>query len=99
MTNLSLADAIASLRTELRAAIDASDKELPLEVQELELELTLEASSKTGAEAGVNLWSVITGKVSAEDADTHTHRLRIVLNPKTVDEKGKTSKAKLSSEF
>lgn len=99
MTNLPLAKAIASLRAELKEAIDASDPKLPLEIQELELELTLQASSEVGAEAGVNLWSVVTGKASAKDADAQSHRLRIVLNPQTLDGQGKTSKAKLSSDF
>lgn len=99
MTNLPLAQAIASLRTELQEAIDASDPKLPLEVQELELELTLQVTSEVGAEAGVNLWSVVTGKVSAKESDGQSHRLRIVLNPQTLDGDGKPRKAKLSSEF
>ncbi|WP_100447272.1 trypco2 family protein [Glycomyces xiaoerkulensis] len=99
MTTLSLSDAVASLRRELKTAMAAADDDLRLEVKELELELTLQAASEAGAEAGVNLWSVVTGKVSAKDTDSRMHRLRIVLSPLVTDADGAPRPANMSKKM
>lgn len=99
MADLPLSKAIASLRSELKAAVVDSDPELPLTVRELELELTLEAGDESGAEVGANLWTVVTGKLHAKESSSRLHRLRIVLAPQTLDPEGNPQQANLSSGF
>jgi len=99
MADLSLSKAIASLRSELKAAVVDSDPELPLKIEELELELTLEVGGESGAEVGANLWTVVTGKLHARESSSRLHRLRIVLAPQSLDADGKPQTARLSSSF
>lgn len=79
--SLSLADAIRGLRQELLAAKGESVDAVSLEVDEIELRLTLEASASGSVESGVSFWNVVTGKVSAAAGGRAVHELTLKLRP------------------
>jgi hypothetical protein len=81
-SNLSLSEALASLRTNLQAAQDRRDPNLPLKITGIELELAVEVTDQAGVEGGLN-WLVV-AKGSRSAAETQTHRLILTLEPGSV---------------
>jgi len=86
MTNepdrLPLADFIAALRTELRAAALAKDPDLQFNVGPVTLELTLMTHHEGGGKAGVRFWVVEAG-ASATVANESTQKMTFALTPVT----------------
>jgi len=80
-SDLSLNEAIRGLRRELLAARDEADEDLALEVDEIELRLTLEASASGTVEGGVSFWKVVSGKVSAAAEGKAVHEVTLKLRP------------------
>ncbi|MEV0578372.1 trypco2 family protein [Streptomyces sp. NPDC050392] len=83
---LRLSEVLASLRRELAAAHHQRDPLIPLEVKEIEVELTVEVARQTAGEAGVS-WLVV-AKGSKNSASTTSHRLTLTLGPGFVDFNG-----------
>lgn len=86
-SNLSLSEALASLRSNLQAAQDQRDPNLPLKITGIELELAVEVTDHAGVEGGLN-WLVV-AKGSRSAAETQTHRLTLTLEPGSVDRDGR----------
>lgn len=85
-SNLSLSEALASLRANLQAAQDRRDPNLPLTITGIELELAVEVTDQAGVEAGLN-WLVV-AKGSRSATETQTHRLTLTLEPGSVNGDG-----------
>ena len=79
---LPLADFIAALRTELRAAALAKDPDLQFNVGPVTLELTLMTHHEGGGKAGVRFWVVEAG-ASATVANESTQKVTLALTPVT----------------
>jgi hypothetical protein len=79
---LPLADFIAALRTELRAAALAKDSQLQFNVGLTTVEFTLMTHHEGGAKAGVRFWVVEAG-ASATVANESTQKVTIALTPVT----------------
>lgn len=85
-SNLSLSEALASLRSNLRAAQNRRDPNLPLKITGIELELAVEVTDHAEVEGGLK-WLVV-AKGSRSATDTHTHRLTLTLEPGSVNADG-----------
>jgi len=73
-----LADFLAALREELRAARAARDPELPLEVGPVTVEFTVLTRREGEGKAGIKFWVVdagVTGKVTGESTQKVTMQL------------------------
>jgi len=81
---LPLADFIAALRAELRAAAMEKDPELQFNVGPATVELTLMTHREGGGKAGVRFWVVEAG-ASATVANESTQKVTLVLTPVTAD--------------
>jgi hypothetical protein len=79
--SIPLADTIKALRAELvRAMTNAQGEELRFAPGEVELELAMEISAETGADAGIRFGVVSIGaKGTASEAQTH--RIKMKLQP------------------
>lgn len=84
---LPLSDALASLRAELREAIDhAADEDLQFTLGDIQLELQMVVSTKGALKAGGSLWRVLTAEAAVERSSTSTHRVTLTLRPYAPDE-------------
>ncbi|WP_408995787.1 trypco2 family protein [Streptomyces europaeiscabiei] len=73
-----LAEFVAALRTELRAAQADADPDLPIEVGPVTVEFTLLTRKEGEGKAGVRFWVVdagVSGKVAAESTQKVTMQL------------------------
>ena len=78
-----LADAIASLRSDLESAIsEGRDKDVQFGLGEIELTLQLIATKHGGGRIG---WSVLGADAGAESARTHTIKLTLKPLRRTAD--------------
>jgi hypothetical protein len=80
---LPLSEVLASLRRELAVAHGQRDPLMPLQVKEIEVELTVEVTKQNAADAGIT-WLVV-AKGSKTSASTHSHRLTLTLDPGFID--------------
>jgi hypothetical protein len=95
LERVSLADAIAALRKQIRTAAAQAQSLDPKErfrITEAELELTVVAEDTVGASAEVGWW-VLKAKadISAKDATTHKVRLKLNLGDVEVGSPTKTA--------
>lgn len=81
-----LSAAVAEVRRELKIAMAGADKELGLEVKEIELELTLQFGKRAGGGGGVNVMGFVQAKADTERSTAHQHRVKLVLSPSVVSE-------------
>ncbi len=56
---------------------------MPLQVKEIEVELTVEVTKQAAADGGIS-WLVV-AKGSKNSASTHSHKLTLTLDPGFVD--------------
>lgn len=79
---LPLSEALASLRRELKQAIDnAQTEDLRFKVDSVEVELQVVATASGGASAGVNIWHVIQVGGHVDNESAATHRVKLSLSP------------------
>ncbi|MCD0443661.1 hypothetical protein LO763_08490 [Glycomyces sp. A-F 0318] len=90
MANLPLSQALSDLRNELRDAKLSADPNLKLKITAIQLDLSLEVETTASGEVKGSIWSVVTGKVSAEHARSRTHQLSLTIEPKEIDDQGNT---------
>jgi len=77
-----LSQALSTLRSELRQAIDsASGEGLRFKIEDIEVELQVVATASGGASAGLNVWQVIQVGGHVDTAHTATHRIKLSLSP------------------
>ncbi|MEU6247245.1 trypco2 family protein [Glycomyces sp. NPDC047010] len=96
---VTLGQALKSLRQEVAQAVyDSSDSQIRFRAKEIEVELTLQVTASTAAEAGVSIWSVVTGRASGSDSTAQTHKVRLVLEPVGIDDSGRPQELLLSDE-
>ena len=79
---LPLADFIAALRAELRAAALAKDPELQFNVGPVNVEFMLMTRHEGGGKAGIRFWVVEAG-ASASVASESTQKVTLTLTPVT----------------
>ena len=79
---LPLADFIAALRAELRAAALAKDPQLQFNVGPVTVEFTLMTRHEGGGKAGIRFWVVEAG-ASASAAKESTQKVTLALTPVT----------------
>ena len=79
---LPLADFIAALRAELRAAALAKDPQLQFNVGPVNVEFTLMTHREVGGKAGIRFWVVEAG-ASASVAGESTQKVTLALTPVT----------------
>ncbi len=75
-----LAEALATLRTELKAAMKAAqdDPDLKLDVDEAEVVLNVAFTRETGGSGKLTAWVIeLGGSAKASVVDTHTFRIRM----------------------
>lgn len=83
MTELTLADAIMSLRLELQQAMQDGDGEpLRFALGPVQLELTIAAASSAGGGGKLGLWRVVTVEGKGERSSSSTNRLTLTLTPR-----------------
>lgn len=86
MPDISLAEAIASLRSELQGALEeGAGKPLRFLVSSLDVELEVTVASKASGKGSVGLWKVVTGETGAEHSRSRTHRIKLSLTPEGDD--------------
>ncbi|MBU2667139.1 hypothetical protein KOI35_26890 [Actinoplanes bogorensis] len=96
--DLLLADALESLRDQLREAVEraqGADLSFACESVEVQLQVVVTATRKGEAKAG--LWSVVTVGAGVDNATAATHLVKLVLKPE-VNGDGVQRKLKLSDE-
>jgi hypothetical protein len=80
-TAVGLADAIASLRQELRAAmLEGEGEELQFKLGPIELEMQLQVENKGSVNGGIK-WLLVSIGGSAERSRVETHQLKLTLQP------------------
>lgn len=83
-----LADAVRGVRAELAAAqAEGSGEDLGFEVGPIELEFAVDVRKEAGGEAKARVYVLSLG-AKGSMAETATHRMKLVLNPK--DRQGNT---------
>lgn len=89
MDQIPLADMLIKLREELdKAQCEGNDKRQRFRVESIDLELQVTVSKSTEAGAGIKFWVVnADGKGKLEEGSVQ--KLRLKLNPFTVDNEGK----------
>ncbi|SDL47643.1 hypothetical protein SAMN05216298_3993 [Glycomyces sambucus] len=96
---ITLGQALNSLREEVTQAVyDSSESAVRFRAREIEVELTLQVTRSTAAEAGASVWSVVTGKISGSDSTARTHKVRLVLEPIGIDDSGRPRELHLSDD-
>jgi len=81
MSELGLADAIAELRKEIGAAMEAGRGEaLKFALGPVELELEVQLAQKAGAKGGLK-WVVVSLGAEASSTETSKHKVRLTLTP------------------
>ena len=79
---VALADAVAVVRDELLAAVArGAGSDVVFEVEQVQLEFTVELRKDTGAKAGFAAW-VISGAVEHSAGGTSGHRVAVTLHPR-----------------
>ena len=79
---LLLADALESLREQLREAVDrAQGNDLSLVCESVEVQLQVVVSNTRKGEAKASLWSVVTVGGGIDHATSATHSVKLVLTP------------------
>ncbi len=95
---MGLAQAIQSLRKEITDAVEQAEGESTrFEIKDIELELSVVASSSVtgagGAEAEVSAWKIFTGKlntgIEVSGSDQAVHKVKLSLGAKFYDDGGK----------
>lgn len=89
MADVSLSEAIASLRTELQQAMDeGAGSPLRFLVSSIDVELEVAVTTKASGKASASLWKVLTAETGAERDQSHIHRINLSLSPQTEDGSG-----------
>ncbi len=84
----SLAEAIASVRAELRAAQDAGQEaDVCFAVGSVEVEFVVEVAKKAGGEASIKVLNLLSLGGTGERSKGTTNRVTVVLNPIRVNGK------------
>ncbi|MER7276666.1 trypco2 family protein [Dactylosporangium sp. NPDC000244] len=84
--DLLLADALESLREQLKEAIDrAQGDDLSFTCESVELQLQVVVTNTRKGEAKAGLWSVITVGGGMDHATSATHVVKLVLKPELSD--------------
>jgi hypothetical protein len=79
---VALADAVAVVRDELlAAAARGAGSDVVFEVEQVQLEFTVELRQETGAKAGFKAW-VVSGETGRSSAGTRGHRVAVTLHPR-----------------
>jgi hypothetical protein len=80
--NLLLADALESLRGQLKEAVErAQGQDLSFTCEVVEVQLQVVVSNTRKGEAKVGLWSVVTVGGGVDHATSATHVVKLVLKP------------------
>jgi hypothetical protein len=94
--DLTLAEALSSLREQLLDAIDqAQGEDLLLVCQGVEVELQVAVTTTRKGELKAGLWSVLTIGGGVDHADAATHKVKLSLMPEL---KGSSEKLKMADE-
>ncbi len=81
---LPLAVAVGELRNELVAAVEnAAGEELQFAVDSIEVEMQVVATNTVKGEGRGTIFGVLTLRGAAEHAKAATHKVKLVLKPKT----------------
>jgi hypothetical protein len=89
MEPIPLSSALAEIRRELKLARLTADEELKLEVQEIELELTVELGEAKRADGGLSLFKVVDASGGKDRSSANHHRVKLVLKPALDEGDGK----------
>ncbi|WP_251074713.1 trypco2 family protein [Streptomyces sp. ISL-12] len=82
MERVELTAAVQGLRDQLIASVDASDgQRIKFEVEEVNLEFTVELRRDVNSKAGFRAW-VVSGDVQAGATRSSVHRVSVKLKPK-----------------
>ncbi|MEU8242976.1 trypco2 family protein [Actinoplanes missouriensis] len=80
--DLLLADALESLRDQLREAVDrAQGEELTFTCESIEVQLQVVVTNTRKVEGKAGLWSVVTVGAGVDHATSATHTIKLVLKP------------------
>lgn len=80
--NLTISEALASLRTQLVTAIeDAEGEELSFLCRAIEVQLQVTVTTTTKGSAKAGLWSVVTVGGDLERAKADVHQVKLTLEP------------------
>jgi hypothetical protein len=82
LSDLSIGDALESLRDQLRDAIDraqGNDLAFICKTVEVQLQVTVTKTMKGSIKAG--LWSVVTVEAGADAAKADVHLIKLILDP------------------
>lgn len=88
MNPIPLSEAVSEIREELKRALDAADDRLRLEVNDIELELTLEISRKQGGGVKLSVLDILNLDGGADRNAVQHHRIKLSLSPKVVSGNG-----------
>ncbi len=82
--DLLLADALESLRAQLREAVDrARGEDLAFSCESVEVQLQVVVTNTRKGEAKASLWSVVTVGGGIDHATSATHMVKLVLKPES----------------
>jgi len=85
-SDTSLADAITAVRRNLiRAQKEGEGDEVRFTVGTIEMEFAVDVTKKTGADISVNVLNLISLGGKGDRSRAETNRVKIVLNPHTID--------------
>ncbi|GAA2642601.1 hypothetical protein GCM10010399_90720 [Dactylosporangium fulvum] len=88
--DLLLADALESLREQLKEAVDrAQGKDLSFSCESVEVQLQVVVTNTRKGEAKAGLWSVVTVGGGVDHATSATHVVKLVLKPELDGTDGK----------
>lgn len=88
--DLTIPEALASLREQIRFAMEwARGEDLTFEVQNIEVELQVTATTTVKGEGKVGLWNVLTVGGGVDRAEAAVHRITLVLEPRLAESRGR----------
>ena len=94
--NLLLADALESLREQLKeAVVQAQGKDLAFACESVEVQLQVVVTNTRKGEAKAGLWNVVTIGGGVDHATSATHIIKLVLKPEL---DGRSEKLRLSDD-
>lgn len=97
MDPIPLSEAVAEIRRELKEAIAEADDQISLEVQDIELELTLEVTKHQGGGIGLSVLNMFNADGKLGHDKSNHHRIKLSLHPKVKDENGTTRPVNMSA--
>ncbi|WP_335991317.1 trypco2 family protein [Glycomyces sp. MUSA5-2] len=88
MDPIPLSEAVNELRKELKLALEQADDKLHLEVNEVELELSLDFSRQRGGGLKLSVPSLGGAEANAGSTTARLHRVKLLLSPTLAAEDG-----------